>query len=112
MNEPWFDAIRYAWIPGTLLGVLVGLWGSLVGALAPRGKAKPLVLGSLGILLASALICLIAAIAALLSHQPHGIWYGLLLPGVIGLLVLGPLTPLVIMGYRQAEFRKMQARDL
>jgi len=26
--------------------------------------------------------------------------------------VLGPLTPVAIMAYRQAELRKMQARDL
>jgi len=28
------------------------------------------------------------------------------------LAVLGPLTPVAIMAYRQAELRKMQARDL
>ena len=38
MNEPWFDPNSYAWIPGTLLGTLSGLWGALVGTLAPRGK--------------------------------------------------------------------------
>ena len=58
MNEPWFDANTYAWIPGTLLGVVVGLWGSLVGVLVPRGKAKPLVLGSLGLMLTACVICL------------------------------------------------------
>jgi hypothetical protein len=112
MNEPWFNAMHYAWIPGTLLGVLGGLWGSLLGVMAPRGKAKPLVLGGLCVLLAATATCLIAGVAALLNHQPYGIWYGLLLPGVIGLLVLGSLAPLAVMAYRQAETRKMQARDL
>ena len=110
--EPWFDANLYAWIPGTLLGVLGGLWGSLLGVLAPRGKAKAFVLGSLGLLLCASVICLVLGIMALVSRQPYGVWYGLLLPGVMGLVVLGSLGPLAIMAYRQAEARKMQARDL
>src|SRR5208282_6233215 len=40
------------------------------------------------------------------------VWYALILPGCIGLAVLGPLPPVAIMAYRQAELRKMQARDL
>ena len=35
-----------------------------------------------------------------------------MLPGFIGLVVLGSLTPLALMGYREAENRKMQAQDL
>ncbi len=112
MNEPWFNPNLYAWIPGTLLGVLGGLWGSLVGVLAPQGKAKPFVLGSLVLLLAACAACLTLGVLAILEHQPYGVWYGLLLPGVIGLGVLGPLTPVALMRYREAENRKMQARDL
>jgi hypothetical protein len=112
MNEPWFDANSYAWIPGTLLGVLAGLWGSLLGVLAPRGKAKSLLLGSLGFMLAASAVCLILGVLALVYHQPYGVWYGLILPGFIGLVVLGSLTPVAIMSYRQADLRKMQARDL
>jgi hypothetical protein len=41
MAERWFDAMQWAWLPGTLLGVLGGLWGSLAGVLAPKGKARP-----------------------------------------------------------------------
>jgi hypothetical protein len=44
--------------------------------------------------------------------QPYGVWYGLLLPGVIGLIVLGSLSPVAVTAYRQAELRKIQARDL
>lgn len=112
MNEPWFDPNRYAWLPGTLLGVLGGSWGALVGTLAPRGKAKGLVLGSLALLLTASLACLIAGIVALASRQPYGVWYGLLLAGVIGVFVLGPLSPLAFAAYRQAETRKLEARDL
>jgi hypothetical protein len=112
MNGPWFNPNLYAWIPGTLLGVLGGLWGSLVGILAPRGKARSLVLGSLGLMLAASATCLTLGVLALLKHQPYGVWYGLMLPGVVGLVVLGSLTPVTLMRYREAEHRKMQARDL
>ncbi len=112
MSEPWFDANLYAWIPGTLLGVCGGLWGSLVGVLGPRGKAKGLVLGSLGLLLAGSAILFVLGMTALLSGQPYGVWYGLLLAGTIGLIVLGSLTPVALSAYRQAEERKMRARDL
>ena len=60
MNEPWFNPNLYAWIPGTLLGVLGGTWGALVGTLAPRGKAKGLVVGGLFLLLLASVACLVA----------------------------------------------------
>ena len=82
------------------------------GGVWPRGAGETLVLGSLGILLGCSAICLILGITALVSRQPYGVWYGLLLGGCIRLVVLGSLTPLAIMAYRQAETRKMQARDL
>jgi hypothetical protein len=83
-----------------------------MGNLAPRGKGKALILGSLGVMLAASALSLVVGVVALVNGQPYGIWYGLILPGCIGLVVLGSLTPLAIMAYRQAEARKMQARDL
>jgi hypothetical protein len=112
MNEPWFNPNLYAWIPGTALGVLGGLWGSVLGILAPRGRGKTLVLGSLLLMLLADALCLAIGILALMNHQPYGVWYGLMLPGVIGLIILGRLTPVALMRYREAENRKMQARDL
>jgi peptidoglycan/LPS O-acetylase OafA/YrhL len=112
MSEPWFDPNLYAWIPGTLIGVLGGLWGALVGTLAPRGKARGLVLGSLAVLLLAGVACLAAGVAALISGQPYGVWYGLLLAGVLGVVVLGSLSPLALNAYRQAEARRLEARDL
>lgn len=63
-------------------------------------------------MLAASVICLILGVLALIYHQPYGVWYSLILPGLIGLVVLGSLTPVAIMRYRQADLRKMQARDL
>jgi hypothetical protein len=112
MSEPWFDPNLYAWIPGTALGVLGGFWGSMVGVLAPRGKGKAIVLGSLAILLGASVVMLGLGILAILENQPYGVWYGFLLAGVIGVIVLGSLAPVTLVRYREAEMRKMEARDL
>jgi uncharacterized membrane protein len=112
MNEPWFDPIRWSWLPGTLLGVLGGLWGSLAGTLAPRGKARPLVLGLGWLLFVASLVLLAAGLTALVSGQPYSVWYGLGLAGLVGTLVIAPLLPIARKRYRQAEERRMQAEDV
>jgi hypothetical protein len=108
MREPWFDANSWAWLPGTLLGIFGGLWGSLAGILAPQGKAQPLVLGLSWLLISLSLLMLAAGVMALASGQPYGVWYGLGWPGLLGTLVLAPLLPLVRKRYREAEERLMR----
>jgi hypothetical protein len=111
-SDVWFNPALYAWIPGTALGILGGLEGSLAGILAPRGKGKMLVLG---IHFGSILLCvglLLAGIIAKLEGQPYGIWYGLGFPGLLGTILYGCLTPVILRGYRQAEWRKSLAKDL
>jgi len=112
VNDPWFNPNAWAWIPGTLLGVLGGTWGALAGTLAPRGRARRPVLGAGLLLLLLAMLSGVAGVAALFVGQPYGVWYGLLLPSVIGGFVLGPLLPLVARRYREAEGRKITAEDL
>jgi len=112
MTEPWFDANYFSWIPGTLLGVLIGTWGALGGLLAPRGKGKGLVIGIWGVLMTASVVLFIAGVAALITGQPHGIWYGLGFPGLLGLFLLGGLSFVVKMRYRQAEAQRLQAKDL
>jgi hypothetical protein len=111
MNEPWFNAMYYGWIPGTLLGCLGGLWGSLLGVLAPRGRGKVLLLSMGSLLVATALGCLTAGVYGWQSGQPSGVWYGLLLPGVLGVVVVGPLLVMAVKAYRMAEERRMDAQD-
>lgn len=112
MAEPWFDAMRYAWIPGTVLGCLGGLWGALAGACAPRGRAKSFVIGLGAALLGSGVLCLILGIVAWFSSQPYGVWYGLGLTGLIVPIVVGVNLPNILRVYRAAEERKLSAGDL
>lgn len=112
MNEPWFDPSLYAWLPGTLLGCLGGVWGTLAGVFAPQGKAKTLVFGLWSVIFVASVILLGAGLFALIAGQPYGVWYGLGLAGMIGTCVLGPMFFTVRQRYRQAEARRLEARDL
>jgi hypothetical protein len=112
MNEPWFDANAWAWIPGTLFGTLGGLWGAVAGTLAPRGRARGLVLGSGLAFVAIGVAMLAGGLVALATGQPYGIWYGLLLPGFMGIVLFPCLLPVVWKRYREAEERRIQAADL
>lgn len=111
MSDPWFSEYL-AWLPGTVLGCMAGLFGGLAGCCAPRGKAKGLVLNGLWVLLIISVILLAAGGAALIVGQPYAVWYGLGLAGMIGTLVIGFNLPMIIRVYRQAEMRKMEAQDL
>jgi hypothetical protein len=112
MIEPWFIAQNWAWVPGTALGTFGGLWGAAIGSLAPRCRAKGFVLGS-GI--AMILICfasLVLGVVALVVKQPFSVWFTLLLPGALGVMIFGMLLPMAWYAYRVAEGRKVKAADL
>ncbi len=112
MTEPWFDANTYAWILGTLLGVAGGVEGTLAGVFAPRGKLKTLVMGMHFTIMGTCCILLAAGMVALVAGQPYGIWYGLGFPGLLGLVIFGPLTVVIHKRYAEAELRKSIAEDL
>jgi len=111
MSDPWFDP-RLVYVFGPAVGVLGGVLGPMVGVLAPRGKAKRLVLGTWTLVLAGCAAMLVAAVVGFVSGQPRIIWYSLGLAGGVGTVVFGSLTPVVLLRYRQAEARRMAAGDL
>jgi len=112
MMQPWFDAVRYAWIPGAMYGVAAGLLSGLVGVLAPRGRARSFVVRSWLMLWLAAVVLLVAGFIALAAGQPWGVWYALLCPGAIGTLVVGANTYTVVKTYRIVEERRLAAKDL
>jgi hypothetical protein len=112
MVEPWFDPIRYAWIPGTCLGLLGGTLGPMIGVFAPKGKHRGLVVGAQVAAIGACALLFLLGIAAWFSGQPYGVWYGLGLPGLSGTIIFGALLPMTRSAYREAELRKSRAQDL
>jgi hypothetical protein len=111
MSEPWFDANQWAWVPGTALGCLAGLWGALAGVLAPRGKAKGLLWGTYWLLLGAGAVLLVVGLVAVVAGQPYGVWFGLLIAGVLVCVVFAPMAVVLRHTYRAAEERKMRAQE-
>lgn len=107
--EPWFS-VNYAWLPGTLFGVVGGCWGGLAGFLAPHGKARSLVTGMAWMLLIVSVGFLIGALLGLGLGQPYAVWFSLLLPGLIGTIQFPLFIPLINKRYQEAEARKLQSR--
>jgi len=112
MVEPWFDPNRYAWIPGTAYGLLAACMGALVAWLVPHGRAKNFIVRAWFALWAIAVALLVVGTVALVSGQPWGVWYGLLLPGAVGALVVGANSLVILKRYREVEQRRLAARDL
>lgn len=111
MNEPWFEPWMGGFI-GAAFGIFGGLYGTIIGVCAPRGLAKGLCYGlHFGGLLAGVAMIL-TAVAALSTGQPWPIWFAFLLPGILALVILGPLTPILKIRFREAEERRMSAGDL
>jgi hypothetical protein len=108
----WFDPNQYAWIPGAAYGVLAGLMGGLVAWLVPRGRAKDFILRAWSTLWALAVALLIVGLVALINGQPWGVWYGFLLPGAVGTLVVGANSYVILKRYRDVEERRVAAKDL
>jgi hypothetical protein len=57
-------------------------------------------------------VSLAAGVAAVMLAQPYHVWFPALLIGAILTFVMGPLLPLAVRGYRQAEARRMEAEEL
>jgi len=112
MTEPWFDPNHWAWLPGTLLGCSVGLWGSLIGIFVPLGKGRALVTGFTLLLVLLAVGSVIAGLIALAQGQPFGVWFFLVVPGLpIAIILLVALAFLPRL-YQIAEAQRMRAERL
>ena len=110
--QPWFEnAGRTGGLLGGGVGILAGVYGTVVGVCAPRGKAKRLVFGLHWFVLLLGLGLLGGGITALVTGQSYGVWYALLLPGALLTVLLICFTPMVKLRYRQAEHRKLNAEE-
>jgi len=108
MNTTWFDP-QYAWLPGTLLGVLGGMYGGLVGTLMSRSRIERRSIGMVTIrtaywiLLSCSAVMLVSGILALNAGQPYGIWYGLGFAGFLGVVIFGAQSFVIFRIPKQME---------
>jgi MFS family permease len=111
MIEPWFSN-TYSFIPGVAVGMMGAVIGVLTGVLAPRGKYLQLLFTLYLLAIVASLVMLIAGAVALAAGQPYGVWYGLGLAGLIGVIVFGLTFGVARRRYQDSELRKMRAADL
>lgn len=110
--EPWFENPgMVGGIAGSAIGILGGIYGTIVGICAPRGKAKTLVYTMHFCSLFLGVLLLIAGLTALISGQPKGDWYPLILLGSILTLLMAMFTPVIFARYRQADHRQLHAEE-
>ena len=110
--QPWFE--NWGLVGGLLgggIGLLGGVYGTVAGMCAPRGKAKRVVFGLHWFSLLLGLALLAGAITALVTGQPYGVWFALLLPGALLTVLMIIFTPMIKLRYRQAEHRQLNAEE-
>jgi hypothetical protein len=105
----WSD--RQGGLVGGIAGGSLGVLGALVGGLAGTGRARRLVLGLLKFMIAASAAALLLGGLALATGQPYGVYYPLLLLGVIGVAVPAGLLSTLRKRYEQLELRRMSAFD-
>ena len=105
----WSD--RAAGMIGGTAGATLGCLGSLLAWLAAKGRSRSFVLGGSKTLIGLGVLSMTAGIIAIAQGQPYGVWFLLVLGGV---LLLG-IIPLRLRDfqkrYAELELRKMSAMD-
>jgi len=105
----WSD--RMAAVVGGVGGVLIGCLGAVIEWLTVRGKAQRFVVNAVRVLIGVGVACALGGFAAVALRQPHGVWYALLLLGVL-VLVIFPLRLRSYQDrYREFELRRMTSMD-
>ena len=113
--SPWFSTETGTYLGafgGAAIGVLGGTLGAAAGVLAPKGKGRGPVLGTMMTLAVLGAITFVIGLVGLILGQPYAVWYPLLLLGGITGGVLGGLTPVIKKRYAEAEQRRLDADAL
>ncbi len=105
---PWWSETAGTYIGaigGAGLGSICGIYGALMGVLAPKGRARGVMMAAHMCLLGIGIVALVAGMTAVLLEQPHQVYFPLLLIGGVLTPVMGGLLPVVRKRYADAERR-------
>lgn len=97
---------------GLISGCVIGALGGLIGWLGGQGRARGFVLGSMKVLIAVGSIVTLVGVIALITHQPYNVWYPLLLPGVLSIIIFPLCLRRCSERYREIELRRMISMDV
>ncbi len=107
----WWSDRMAGWVGG-IGGGLIGCVGSWMEWCARRGRSRGFVLWASKVFIIFGIASIAVGVAAVALHQPYGVWYGLLL---VGLLCVG-IFAVRLRGYqaryRELELRRMAALDV
>jgi hypothetical protein len=104
----WWSPQMGGWISG-LSGATLGVLGLLVGILAATGSGRGPAMAICTLLTVLGILALIAGAMAAAGSQPYAVFYPLLLMGVLGAGVFGPLLLVLSVRYRNTRLRRGQA---
>ena len=106
----WWSDQTGGWVGGAAGGA-VGLFGALIGTLCSLGRGRRFVLAGLLALGVSGLVLLATGLAAFALGQPYGVWYPLLLLGVLAPVLAFSLLKTARRRFEALELRRIQALD-
>ena len=108
-GAPWSD--RTVAIVGGIGGALIGCLGALIEWLAARGKARRFVVNAVRVLIGAGVASAVGGLAAVALRQPYGVWYALLLIGVLLVVIFPFRLRRYQHRYREFELRRMASMD-
>ncbi|NNL86568.1 MAG: hypothetical protein HKP27_12995, partial [Myxococcales bacterium] len=106
----WWSDHHGGWI-GAIGGSLLGALGAIVGVLAALGRGRTFVLAAVYGALVSGVVVFAVGAYAWWNGQSYGVWYPLVLIGLLCAVIDGALIPSVRRRYEEVELRRISARD-
>jgi hypothetical protein len=97
---------------GGIGGSIIGCFGGLIGWLVSKGKARKFVLTATASAIVLGFLLTIGGLVAAILKQPYSVWYALLLPGVILVLVFSLNLHSIQRRYDELEIRRMASIDV
>jgi hypothetical protein len=106
----WWSDRAAGWIGG-IGGSVLGCLGSLLAVLATKGRCRTFVVVTSASLIAVGVIAAVIGLAAVVVGQPYGVWFPLVLIGVLLLAILPFRLRQYQRGYEDLELRRMVSMD-
>jgi hypothetical protein len=109
-NGAWWSDPT-AGIVGGVGGALIGCLGALIEWLAVRGKAQRFVVNAVRVLIGGGVAFALSGLVAVALRQPYGVWYALLLLGVLVVVIFPFRLRRYQDRYREFELRRITSMD-